>query len=159
VVRIAGVEGVVEDFSLRRTTLRDLDGTVHTVPNGQIVVASNMTRLWAPVNVDIVVADADDQARAAELIGRVGADLQADPDWVARLLEPPRVVRVEALPNGSVQLKVAGQVRAAEQWAVATELRARIVAALTKADIEVPSEGAVVAKSGADENDAEASSD
>jgi small conductance mechanosensitive channel len=159
VVRIAGVEGVVEDFSLRRTTLRDLDGTVHTVPNGQIVVASNMTRLWAPVNVDIVVADAADQARAAELIGRVGADLQADPDWVARLLEPPRVVRVEALPNGSVQLKVAGQVRAAEQWAVATELRARIVAALTKADIEVPSEGAVVAKSGADENDAEASSD
>lgn len=44
VVRIAGVEGTVEDFSLRRTTLRDADGSVHTVPNGQIVVASNLTR-------------------------------------------------------------------------------------------------------------------
>jgi len=44
VVRIAGVDGVVQDFSLRRTTLRDLDGTVHSVPNGQITVASNMTR-------------------------------------------------------------------------------------------------------------------
>jgi small-conductance mechanosensitive channel len=43
-VRIAGVEGVVEDFSLRRTTLRDLDGTIHTVPNGQIIVASNLSR-------------------------------------------------------------------------------------------------------------------
>jgi small conductance mechanosensitive channel len=43
-VRIAGVEGVVEDFSLRRTTLRDADGTVHTVPNGQIIVASNLSR-------------------------------------------------------------------------------------------------------------------
>lgn len=43
-VRIAGVEGVVEDFSLRRTTLRDTDGTVHTVPNGQIIVASNLSR-------------------------------------------------------------------------------------------------------------------
>jgi moderate conductance mechanosensitive channel len=43
-VRIAGVEGTVEDFSLRRTTLRDSDGTVHTVPNGQITVASNLSR-------------------------------------------------------------------------------------------------------------------
>jgi moderate conductance mechanosensitive channel len=43
-VRIAGVEGIVEDFSLRRTTLRDADGTVHTVPNGQIIVASNLSR-------------------------------------------------------------------------------------------------------------------
>jgi small-conductance mechanosensitive channel len=43
-VRIAGVEGIVEAFSLRRTTLRELDGTVHTVPNGQITVASNLTR-------------------------------------------------------------------------------------------------------------------
>jgi len=44
VVRIAGVEGEVQDFSLRRTTLRDTDGTVHTVPNGQIIVASNLSR-------------------------------------------------------------------------------------------------------------------
>jgi small-conductance mechanosensitive channel len=44
IVRIAGVEGTVEDFSLRRTTLRDVDGTIHTVPNGQITVASNLTR-------------------------------------------------------------------------------------------------------------------
>ena len=56
VVRLAGVEGVVEDFSLRRTTLRDLDGTVHTVPNGQIIVTSNITRVRAPV-------DARDQHR------------------------------------------------------------------------------------------------
>jgi small conductance mechanosensitive channel len=44
-VRIAGVEGVVEDFSLRRTVLRDRDGTVHSVPNGQITVASNLTHV------------------------------------------------------------------------------------------------------------------
>jgi small conductance mechanosensitive channel len=52
-VRIAGVEGVVEDFSLRRTTLRDIDGTIHTVPNGQIIVASNLSRGHEPAaNVD-----------------------------------------------------------------------------------------------------------
>jgi small conductance mechanosensitive channel len=52
-VRIAGVEGVVEDFSLRRTTLRDRDGTIHNVPNGQIIVASNLSRGHEPAaNVD-----------------------------------------------------------------------------------------------------------
>lgn len=138
VVRIAGVDGVVEDFSLRRTTLRDLDGTVHTVPNGQIIVASNMTRLWARVNLDINVAYDTDLDRAGEIIDRVGVDLQADPEWGHRLLEPPKVVRVEALADSSVKLKVLGQVRAAEQWAVGGELRKRILAAFTQAGIQIP---------------------
>ena len=47
VIQVAGVSGTVEDFTLRRTTLRDLDGVVHTVPNGEIKVASNLTRVWA----------------------------------------------------------------------------------------------------------------
>jgi small conductance mechanosensitive channel len=138
VVRLAGVDGVVEDFSLRRTTLRDLDGTVHTVPNGQITVASNMTRLWARVNLDINVAYDTDLDRAAELIDRAGEDLLADPEWAPRLLEAPKVVRVEALADSSVKLKVLGQVRAAEQWAVGGELRKRILGAFTRAGIKIP---------------------
>ena len=138
VVRIAGVDGTVEDFSLRRTTLRDLDGTVHTVPNGQITVASNMTRLWARVNLDVNVAYDTDLDRAAELIDRIGLDLQSDAEWGPRLLEPPAVVRVEGLSDSAVALKVLGQVRAAEQWAVAGELRKRILAEFTRAGIKVP---------------------
>ena len=128
-VRIAGVEGVVEDFSLRRTTLRDLDGTVHTVPNGQIIVASNMTRLWARVNLDVDVSPDGDLDEVAGVIDRVGADLHADPAWAPRLLEAPKVVRVDALAGQSVRLKVLGKVRAGEQWAVGSELRKRILAA------------------------------
>jgi moderate conductance mechanosensitive channel len=138
VISIAGVDGVVEDFSLRRTTLRDLDGTVHTVPHGQITVASNMTRLWARVNLDVNVAYDTDLDKATELIDRVGEDLHADAEWGSRLLEVPRVVRVEALADSSVTLKVLGQVRAAEQWAVGGELRKRILAAFTGAGIKVP---------------------
>ncbi len=138
VVRIAGVDGVVEDFSLRRTTLRDLDGTVHTVPNGQISVASNLTRLWARVNLDVGVAYGTDIDRAASIINAVGEQLQLDPEWSARLLEAPTVVRVDALADSAVTLKVLGQVRAAEQWAVAGELRKRILAAFAKEGIEIP---------------------
>lgn len=161
VIRIAGVDGVVEDFSLRRTTLRDLDGTVHTVPNGQITVASNMTRLWARVNLDINVAYDTDLDRAAELIDRVGQELKDDAEWGQRLLELPKVVRVEALANSSVTLKVLGQVRPAEQWAVGGELRKRILAAFTSAGITIPFPHQVVLNrgpageaSGADDSDA-----
>jgi moderate conductance mechanosensitive channel len=164
VVSIAGVDGVVEDFSLRRTTLRDLDGTVHTVPHGQIIVASNMTRLWARVNLDINVAYDTDLDRASEIIDRVGEDLQADAEWGERLLEPPKVVRVEALADSSVKLKVLGQVKAAEQWAVGGELRKRILGAFMQAGISIPfphrvvvsrtEAGAVDAAEVADEGDA-----
>ncbi|HET7686676.1 MAG TPA: mechanosensitive ion channel family protein [Candidatus Limnocylindria bacterium] len=138
VVAIAGVEGTVEDFSLRRTTLRDLDGTVHSVPNGQIVVASNHTRVWARVNLDIGVAYDTDIERASVLIDRIGADLATDEEWRDRLIEPPTVIRINALGDSGVTLKVLGRVRAAEQWAVAGELRKRILAAFAREGIEVP---------------------
>lgn len=138
VVAIAGVEGTVEDFSLRRTTLRDLDGTVHSVPNGQIVVASNHTRVWARVNLDIGVAYDTDIERASALIDRIGADLATDEEWRDRLIEPPTVIRINALGDSGVTLKVLGRVRAAEQWAVAGELRKRILAAFAREGIEVP---------------------
>jgi small-conductance mechanosensitive channel len=138
VVRIAGVSGMVEDFSLRRTTLRDLDGTVHTVPNGQIIVASNLTRTWARVNLDIPVVHGTDIEAATEVINEVGMQLHDDPEWGPRLLEAPSVVRVSNVDDLGVTLKVLGQVRAAEQWAVAGELRKRILAAFADRGVRIP---------------------
>jgi small conductance mechanosensitive channel len=157
VVRLAGVEGVVEDFSLRRTTLRDLDGTVHTVPNGQITVASNMTRLWARVNLDVGVAYDTDIDRAVEIIDRVGAELHADPEWGERMIEAPTVARVNALDDSAVTLKVLGQVRAAQQWAVTGELRKRILDAFGREGIEIPfPHRVIVSRGGATDADAAA---
>jgi small-conductance mechanosensitive channel len=138
VVSIAGVGGAVEGFSLRRTILRDLDGTVHTVPNGQIVVASNMTRGWARVNLNVSVAYDTDIDRAIAVIERVGAELKADPDWTDKVVDPPTVLRVDALGESSVDLKVLGKVLPAEQWGVTGELRKRILAAFAREGIEIP---------------------
>lgn len=158
VVRIAGVDGVVEDFSLRRTTLRDLDGTVHTVPNGHIVVASNMTRGWSRVNLDIGVAYDTDIDRATEIINRVGQSLVEDAEWGQRIIEPPSVMRVNALGESAVSLKVLGQVRPAEQWAVAGELRKRVLAAFAAEGIEIPFPHRVIVSRGAG-TDADAAAD
>lgn len=138
VIRVAGVAGTVEDFSLRRTTLRDLDGVVHTVPNGEIAVASNLTRVWSRINQDVTVVYGTDIDRAIEVVDEVGRELAEDPVWKRRILEAPRVDRVSALAEYGVTLKILGTVRATEQWSAAGELRKRLLAAFKTHGIELP---------------------
>ena len=138
VVRVAGVDGTVEDFTLRRTTLRDLDGVVHTVPNGEIKVASNLTRVWARINQDIVVAYGTDVDKAIDVVDKVGAQMAGDPEWKRRVLEAPRVERVEALGEYGITLKVLGTVRAADQWNAGGDLRKRLLHAFKEHGIEIP---------------------
>jgi small-conductance mechanosensitive channel len=138
VIRAAGVSGTVEDFSLRRTTLRDLDGVVHTVPNGEISVASNLTRVWSRINLDVTVAYGTDIDKATAVVDEVGRGMAADAIWKRRVLEAPRVDRVAALGEYGVTLKILGTVRAPDQWAAAGELRKRLLAAFTEHGIEIP---------------------
>lgn len=138
VIRAAGVAGTVEDFTLRRTTLRDLDGVVHTVPNGEIKVASNLTRVWARINEDVTVAYGTDMDRAIAVVDQVGAEMATDPLWKRRILEVPRVERVEALGEYGVTLKILGSVRATDQWSAGGEFRKRLLAALQANDIDIP---------------------
>jgi len=138
VISIAGVSGTVEDFSLRRTTLRDLDGVVHTVPNGEIKVASNRTRVWARINLDVTVAYGTDIEKATRVVNDVGEAIAADPEWRRRVMEAPHVERIEALGEYGITLKILGLVRATEQWAAGGELRKRLLAAFATHGIEIP---------------------
>jgi small conductance mechanosensitive channel len=138
VVTIAAVTGTVEDFSLRRTTLRDLDGVVHTVPNGEIKVASNRTRTWARINQDVTIAYGTDLDKAIAVVDDVGRQLAEDPIWKRRILEPPRVERVEAIGEYGVTLKILGSVRAVDQWSAGGELRRRLLTAFNEHGIEIP---------------------
>lgn len=138
VVRLAGVEGTVEDFNLRRTTVRDIDGVVHTIPNGTITVASNMTRVWSRINQDVTLAYGTDVDRAIQVVDEVGQAMKADPAWRKAILEPPRVDRVDAISDQGVTLKILGSVRAPDQWAAAGEYRKRLLAALDANGIDTP---------------------
>lgn len=150
VVTIAGVTGSVEDFSLRRTTLRDLDGVVHTVPNGEVKVASNRTRTWARINQNVTVAFGTDIDKAIDVVDEVGRTLAADPIWKRRVLEPPRVERVESIDELGITLKILGSVRASEQWAASGEFRKLLLAAFAANGIEIPRPHRVVFTQGAD---------
>ncbi len=138
IVTIAGVSGTVEDFSLRRTTLRDLDGIVHTVPNGEIKVASNRTRTWARINQNVMVAFGTDIDKAIAVVDDVGREMASDPVWKQAILEVPRVERVESIDEIGVTLKILGSVRATEQWSASGEFRKRLLAAFDEHGIEIP---------------------
>ena len=138
VVEIAGVTGTVEELTLRRTVLRDADGVVHNVPNGEIKVASNRTRVWRRINYDVVVAYGTDIEHAIRVFDGVGSALAGDPAWAPRILETPSVDRVDQLGERGITLKILGRVRAGEMVAVTGELRKRILAAMAANGIEIP---------------------
>jgi small-conductance mechanosensitive channel len=139
VVALAGIRGTVEEVGLRRTVVRDNDGVVHSVPNGQILVASNFTRTFARVNERVTVAAGTDiRAATAALEGMCEVFADAD-GWSERFIEPPRVVRVDAAAPGEagIPILVSATVRPGEQWEVAGELRRRAMDALRAGGIDL----------------------
>jgi len=149
VVTVAGVSGVVEDVNLRRTILRDLDGVVHSVPNSEIKVASNMTREWSRVNMNVSVSYAEDLDRVIEVINRVGKELAEDKDFGPLILTPPQVLRVDALGDSGIEIKILGDTKPIKQWDVMGELRKRLKKAFDEEGIEIPFPHRVMVTKGA----------
>jgi small-conductance mechanosensitive channel len=138
VVIVGGITGAVEDFTLRRTTLRDLDGTLHTVPNGQITIASNKTRGWARVNETVQVVYGSDVEVVTTVVDAVGRELADDPEWGVQIIEAPHVERVKELGDRGVSLLILGRVHASTQWAVSGEFRRRLLRAFEANGIQMP---------------------
>lgn len=139
VVTVAGVTGTVEEVGLRRTVVRDVDGTVHSVPNGEILVASNFTRTFARVRERLLVPPGTDIARATAVLAAMCDELAAAAGWQQRFIEPPRVLRVDAPTPGDpgIPILVIATVRPGEQWEVGGELRRRAIEALAAAGIDL----------------------
>jgi small conductance mechanosensitive channel len=138
VVQVAGKTGLVEDVSVWRTVMRDLDGIVHTIPSSEITTVSNYTKEWSRVNLDIPVAYGEDLDRVTEVINRVGAELAEDKVFGAMITGAPRVLRVNNFGDSGIEIKVLGETKPLKQWDVAGELRKRIKKAFDEAGIEIP---------------------
>jgi len=138
VARVADVAGLVEEVTLRKTVLRDLDGIVHHVPNGEIRIASNFTRHFGRVNLDVSVAYDTDLDHAISVINRVGQELAEDEKWGKVIKSPPQVLRVNNLGESGIDIKILGDVKPIEQWGVMGELRLRLKKAFDAEGIEIP---------------------
>ncbi|MBI4492796.1 MAG: mechanosensitive ion channel family protein [Chloroflexi bacterium] len=130
--------GAVEHLDLRRTVLRNLDGWVVTIPNGEIRVVANMTKEWSRTVVDVGVAYKEDVDRVVGVLQEVGDELLAQPDAAPLLLERPHVLGVEALGEYQVTIRVLLKTQPTKQWEVGRRYRALVKRAFEREGIEIP---------------------
>lgn len=138
VAQVGGATGLVEEITLRKTVLRDVDGVVHHIPNGEIRVASNYARHFARINLDIPVSYDTDLDKAMEIINNVGQEIFQDSNWKDRLVTAPKAIRVNKWGDSAIEIKVMGDVKPLEQWAAMGEMRLRLKKAFDANGIEIP---------------------
>jgi small-conductance mechanosensitive channel len=138
VVDVGEASGTVEAVSLRVTRLRDVNGTVWYVPNGEILRVGNMSQNWARAVVDVSVGYGEDLVRVKQVLADVANGMWEDEEFKGLVIEQPEVTGVELLGPNAVNLRVMIKTAPMEQWAVARELRQRIKARFDHEGIEIP---------------------
>ena len=137
-VQIAGVDGLVEEVTLRRTILRDLDGTVHSIPNGEVKVASNYTKEWGRVNMIVSVGYGEDLDYVIDVINRIGEEMAQESYWKEIMFTPPKALRVEAFGDSGIDIRLLSDTKQMRQWEIMGELRKRIKRVFDEEGIEIP---------------------
>ena len=135
VVRAAGVSGTVEALSLRHTELRDGEGFIHFVPNGEIKVVTNLTKSWSTPIVRIPISLTEDPARAVKVIEGMLAEFGANPKVKPLLLDAPRLLGIEDVGPGQFTLMLQAKTVPEERLAVSRALRLAALESLRSARV------------------------
>ncbi|HET9839771.1 MAG TPA: mechanosensitive ion channel family protein [Candidatus Angelobacter sp.] len=135
-IRAAGVAGAVEEITMRRTILRDADGTLHIVPNSSIQIVSNLTRDWSQVTLHVAVDYSENSDRVVQLLQETGKEFYNDPAFKDDVVAEPQVPGIDRVRGVEVDYLMLVKVRPGKQYAVARELRRRIKACFEKEKIK-----------------------
>jgi small-conductance mechanosensitive channel len=138
VVELAGIAGLVESINLRRTVLRDLDGKVHTIPHGEIKTTSNFTKYWSRVVLDIGVAYKENMEHVFRVLNEIGQELGNHPDLGLKVIDPPKVLRLQAFDASQITVRMLGVCKPLTQWELAGWMRLRIKQRFDEEKIEIP---------------------
>jgi len=128
--------GTVEGVSLRTTRLRDVEGTVWHVPNGEIRRVGNKSQQWSRALLDVAVAYDVDLDRAVSVVKAAADAVWRDPAYARVILEEPEVWGAEQVTAEQILIRLVVKTKPLEQWRVARELRARLKVALDDAGID-----------------------
>ena len=138
IIDVGVATGTVEVVNLRTTRLRDVDGTVWHVPNGEILRVGNMSQQWARALLDIEVAYDTDLDRAMEVVKEVADGLWHEDVWKVDILDEPEVWGVQALGADGITIRLVLRTQPGRQWAVSRELNRRMKARFDEEGIEIP---------------------
>jgi small-conductance mechanosensitive channel len=135
---VNGIGGLVEQINLRTIVLRDLEGVVHVVPNGEIKTLANRTKDFAFYVIDLGIEYEADVDQVTTLVREAGSELQADPVFGPSILEPVEILGVDAFNESSLTLKVRIKTVPLKQWEVGRELRRRIKRVMDAHGLRIP---------------------
>jgi small conductance mechanosensitive channel len=138
VIEAGGKSGVVERMTMRVVVLRDLEGTMHVIPNGEVKVVSNRTRGWARAVVDISIPYTEDVDRTISVVRDEAAQFSTDAVWGLQLDGPVEVLGIEELRDNSVVIRTLLKTQPGSQWNVAREFRRRLKIRFDREAIETP---------------------
>lgn len=138
VIEVAGVSGLVESVSLRRTVLRDLEGKVHTIPNGEIKIVSNLSKEWARSVLDIGISYRENVNQVIDLLEQIGKELAAEEYWKSAILELPQIFGVERFGESQLVIRIGVKTVPLKQWEVGRELRRRIKNRFDEKGVQIP---------------------
>jgi small conductance mechanosensitive channel len=138
VIEAAGVSGLVESVNLRKTVLRDLEGKVHTIPNGEIKIVSNLSKEWSRSVLDIAISYREDVDRVIDVLSQIGRELESEEPYQSAILEPAQILGVERLGESEVVIRMMVKTTPLKQWDVGRELRRRIKARFDEKGIQIP---------------------
>ena len=142
-VRIAGVKGTVEAMSMRTTTLRDDDGTIHVVPNSEIHIVSNTTRDWSQLTMRVIVAFEEPSEKILKLLREISEEIRHDPEYANDIVSDIQIPGIDRVGNGEAEYVVLVKTRPTKQYPVSRELRRRIKECFIQNDIRHASAGRV----------------
>ena len=143
-VRMAGVQGTVEEMTLRHTTLRGDDGTIHIVPNSQATVVSNMSRDWSQLTVRVVVAYAEDSDRIVKLLQQVGDSVRNDPKFAKSTVGDVQVPGIDRVGDGAADYLILAKTVPTDSAAVSCELQSRVKKCFEENGVQLPWPGKVL---------------
>ena len=139
VVEVAGLSGLVEEVTLRYVRLRNFDGHVHFVPNGEIKTVTNRTRGHAHAVIEVGIAYREDPDEALAVMSEVARAMREDPAWLEKLPEPLEIVGVEKWADSALVLRARLKVLPPiQQWNVRREFLKRLKKAFDQRGIEIP---------------------
>lgn len=138
VVNINGIGGSVENITLRKTTLRDMNGTVHHIPHGEIKTVSNLTKDFSRVNMNLGISYNSNLEHVIAVVNEIGSQMADDPQFKDSILKPIQFVRVDDFADSAIIIKMVGETKVLKQWEVAGEFRKRLKITFDKEGIEIP---------------------
>jgi small-conductance mechanosensitive channel len=129
-IKIAGVQGVVESMTLRKTILRDGDGTVYVVPNSQITTVANQSVDFSVATVNVSVDFSAHPDKVMEMLKQIAMDVRNSDDYKALFIADPQVLGVDAVKGSELIFPVVFKTRATQQYAPVREFKRRVRLAL-----------------------------